>query len=646
MTGWIVHYEVASVVILTALLIQFLYEKRIKTKTTSAFLLMLILALATGVSDLLSVYMINHSQEFSRSINYFVNIVYLISLNMLVATYFVYFLFLLRGNDKLRRHDKFFIVLPILYYVTMIATTPYTKLIFFFDEEGRYLHGFLFNSLYFIAAAYACGVVVMAMRRRFALTTSQAVALIFYTTSEMVCLVIQYFFPNYLLNNFGVSVGILLLYLSMQNSMGDSDKQMGTFNSEALNKKVDYSIRKGREFYLIAVQMSGFESINNTFGTNRGNRLIRQIAEYLMMVVPKAMVFHMTGLQFCCYVEKEQEGVENLVKKIEDFFQKKFQIDESKTEIMISCMIAVEGYPQSHSTNAEEMIELLNFALKEPGIAAADHVVWVDEEVLKRCDRKAIVESAVNRALLQNSLEVYYQPIYSTEKKRITCAEALLPLNDTEYGMISPDEFIPVAEKNGMIMQIGNYVFDSVCKFTKENKLWEYGIEYIEVNLSPVECMQVNLHERILAVMSEYGLDRRYINLEITETAAVGSNELINANMDALILAGLSFSLDDYGTGFSNTTKLIELPFKIIKLDKSILWLAMKDQQAMSVLRHTVSMLTELYREIVVEGVETKEQVVILSELGCNYLQGFYFSKPIPGGEFLQYLNTYKNNLV
>lgn len=197
-----------------------------------------------------------------------------------------------------------------------------------------------------------------------------------------------------------------------------------------------------------------------------------------------------------------------------------------------------------------------------------------------------------------------------------------------------------------MIMQIGNYVFDSVCKFTTENKLWEYGIEYIEVNLSPVECMQVNLHERILAVMSEYGLDRRYINLEITETAAVGSNELINANMDALILAGLSFSLDDYGTGFSNTTKLIELPFKIIKLDKSILWLAMKDQQAMSVLRHTVSMLTELYREIVVEGVETKEQVVILSELGCNYLQGFYFSKPIPGGEFLQYLNTYKNNLV
>ena len=128
------------------------------------------------------------------------------------------------------------------------------------------------------------------------------------------------------------------------------------------------------------------------------------------------------------------------------------------------------------------------------------------------------------------------------------------------------------------------------------------------------------------------------INLEVTETAAVGGNEMVSNNMTALITEGLTFSLDDYGTGFSNTTQLIKLPFKLIKLDKSILWLAMKDESAMNVLKHTISMLHSLYREIVVEGVETKEQVDLLTELGCHYLQGYYYSKPLPSTEFLNYL--------
>ena len=168
-------------------------------------------------------------------------------------------------------------------------------------------------------------------------------------------------------------------------------------------------------------------------------------------------------------------------------------------------------------------------------------------------------------------------------------------------------------------------MFREVCRFIVEEQLLSRGIEYIEVNLSVVQCMQESLYQDLLNVMDEYHLPYPCINLEITETAAVMSHETLMRNMSKLIERGVNFSLDDYGTGFSNTTFVIKYPFRIVKIDKSMVWSAMEDEKAMYALKYTMAMVKAMGMELVAEGVENEEHIRLLTELGCDFFQGYYF---------------------
>ncbi|MBQ1392080.1 MAG: EAL domain-containing protein, partial [Lachnospiraceae bacterium] len=209
---------------------------------------------------------------------------------------------------------------------------------------------------------------------------------------------------------------------------------------------------------------------------------------------------------------------------------------------------------------------------------------------------------------------------------------------------ISPDEFIPIAEKNGSIIKIGEYVFEEVCRLYTENKLYELGIEFIEVNLSVVQCMNKKLGESFSRILEKYNLDASHINLEITESAAASNQRTLIDSVVELNNLGFTFSLDDYGTGYSNFSYMLGMPFSIIKLDRSILWSAMnpktgmQDENAMMFLESTMHMMRRMNYKIVVEGVETIEQKKVLEEFRCDYIQGFYFSKPVPEDIFIDYV--------
>ena len=226
------------------------------------------------------------------------------------------------------------------------------------------------------------------------------------------------------------------------------------------------------------------------------------------------------------------------------------------------------------------------------------------------------------------------------EKNRVTSAEALLRLIDPEDGFIPPNEFIPIAEKNGTIIQIGEIVLEKVFRFMKEQDLKKLGIEYIEINLSVVQCMQKELADTVLALIRRYGIEMNMVNLEITETAANNSPKMLLKNMQALSDEGITFSMDDFGTGYSNISAIISMPLNIIKLDKSLIDMASSHQKGKEVLSSTAAMVKKLGFKMVAEGIEEKEQVEMLRPLGIHYIQGYYFSRPLPEAQFLEYLNT------
>jgi EAL domain-containing protein (putative c-di-GMP-specific phosphodiesterase class I) len=254
-------------------------------------------------------------------------------------------------------------------------------------------------------------------------------------------------------------------------------------------------------------------------------------------------------------------------------------------------------------------------------------------DVLK--EDKAI-EKAVKLAIDRNELMVYYQPIYSVSKGHYNSAEALVRLNDSELGWISPEKFIPIAEKNGLIVQMGEIILEKVCKFIHDYDLKNTPIEYIEVNISPIQLVQADFVDRVKKILEKYEVSPSQINMEITETATLTGTSVINDNIAALVDYGIKFSLDDYGSGNANIDYINNMPFSIIKLDKFIIWDAFKNEKAGITLEYTVGMLNALQLHIVAEGVETEEMNERLSEVGCHYMQGWYYSKAVSDDEFMK----------
>ena len=265
----------------------------------------------------------------------------------------------------------------------------------------------------------------------------------------------------------------------------------------------------------------------------------------------------------------------------------------------------------------------------------------INQDMVEKYQYYETVEKLVQRAIKEDGLEVFYQPIHSTKKQRFVSAEALVRLKDKEtVGFVSPELFIPIAERRGYINELGQIIFEKVCKFYKENNLQNLGVEYIEVNLSGKQIVNKRLPEQLLACMEQYELTPNCINLEITETAAVEAEEILEQNMKRLQDAGFGFSMDDFGTGYSNLSKMEEVGFDLIKLDKSLIWPCFEEDSegAKVILNSCVDMIHRLGRHIVAEGVETQEQVDMLTEKGVAYLQGYYYSRPLPENQYLEFM--------
>jgi len=199
-----------------------------------------------------------------------------------------------------------------------------------------------------------------------------------------------------------------------------------------------------------------------------------------------------------------------------------------------------------------------------------------------------------------------------------------------------PGVFIPVAEKTGLIIELGKVVFRKACIFLKENNLIEKGIKYLEINLSAVQCVKEELAEQYIGIMEELKIDPKTINLEITESAALSSKEILLKNMNRLIEYGVEFSLDDFGTGYSNLNYILELPISIVKFDRQMTNSYFESEKGKLIMEATINMIKAVGTKIVSEGVETKNQLDVLEKVSIDYIQGYYFSKPVSGSDFLE----------
>lgn len=635
--GFIIHYDVAAIILTVTILVHYYCKKTLDTRPSKLFAIMLWVHLCAVILDIGTALMINVGQNLSEGTLYFWNSFYCIMRYGTTPFYLGYLIYTTKGlANKWSFKDYLKVFGPIALDIFCVITTYFTKFVFYFNPDGAYHHGPGYYILYGNAILYFILAVVQTYRYRTRLRKEQRVTVYCYSLLNVVAVLVEMLSFNYLIAQFIMSVSIMLIYFAVENPEDYKDKNLEIFNREGFVLRLNNALGSKKNFRLLGLHIEGLSYLNETIGETNRDMLLKEVVEFLCHIGGKKDVYVIANAEFVIHFEDNEAFEECLIEAIQKRFETPFSA--GNMDVLLSAYMAVIHYPEDADT-LDNMIDLLEYALNEAVAEKERRVIHANEEILKKKRRENQILQLMKKALREKSFEVYYQPIFCVKEGHYTAAEALIRMPQNEIGFISPEEFIPIAEKNGLILDIGEFVFRTVCEFMVREQVWEKGIEHIHVNLSVVQCMQERLAQNFLAIMDENHLPCKRISLEVTETAAVVSSECLSMNMNKLVEQGVQFALDDYGTGFSNATSLIEYPYQTIKIDKGVVWAAMENENAMKVLTHSVAMIKSLEMDIVAEGVETMEQAEQLGEMGCDYFQGYYYSKPVRQEEFIALLN-------
>lgn len=633
---YIVEYEFAAIFLSLAVVFSFFRRKTVNTRLTNGFLFLIIIVILSAIVNLSAIYVIDHPFDFPLWFAYFTNTLYYFLFMFFPQAFYSCVKCSISSNFTRSKFKVLRYYTPITIQQILILSSPFTHAIFYFDEARVFHKSYAYPTIFIVFGIYFLSAIYKIIIYRKEVTVAQRATVYFYSIACIVAISIQAIRPPLIVMGFVAAVSTMMLFLSLVNPTNYVDKEMGSLNLKAFRDVADQEIFRDKPFRVIGIQIVGIRFLNETIGLENKAELLKSLYILLQKACGKHRIYRVSGSRMFVIIPDDGEVQQYIVENVHTVFSNSIRMGEFR--ISLTERIALFRYPDDAGSvhDIEELMHetLVSVIDEEPGT-----IVKVDKNILVKKNRELAILQVMKKAVRRGDFYVVYQPIYSFESGRFTTAEALVRLENEELGEVSPEEFIPIAERNGMILQIGEFVFETVCRFILHHKIWEKGIEYIHVNLSVIQCMQENLADQLFRIMDLYNLDYRYINLEVTESAAIASSETLMENMNRLIDRNMKFSLDDFGTGFSNTATLIKYPFHSIKLDKSMVWNAMHNEKAETVLRNTIEMVKLLHMEIVAEGAENPEQIEKLKEMGADYVQGFYYSKPISRDSFIELLN-------
>ena len=439
--------------------------------------------------------------------------------------------------------------------------------------------------------------------------------------------IIQTIQPQYLLSGVAFTLSAMFAVVSVCDPDIKVDRVSKAFNDYAF---IDYvntqRFEKQRKHYII-FDIESFGMFSESFGANTANELINSIRKFIESANKKTYIFRVQSARFVLLLKNREEQLE-MVNAINERFSKPFVIKGQSLNISLDMIYFVNDDVFTNSDMYNNFItrslSILNF--KDTSCMELDKA-FLDQ--IKR-DRK-IKEILEECLKIKNGLYMVYQPIYDVNNKCFNHFEALIRLNNDELGYVGPSEFIPIAENFGLANDIDYFVLNETCAFLQRNP----QIESLEVNISCAEFFN-NPSERFIKIINKYDIDPSRIILEITETIAVKYPSKTKEFMTDLSKYGVKFAMDDFGSGYSNIARFITLPFSVAKLDKSLLG---KSQNVEIFFEAAISLFKNLGIPIVVEGVESDAQLEISIQKKIDYVQGYYFSRPLKEKELIEFLN-------
>jgi diguanylate cyclase (GGDEF)-like protein/PAS domain S-box-containing protein len=403
---------------------------------------------------------------------------------------------------------------------------------------------------------------------------------------------------------------------------------------ESLREGVSQKERKNRWHFLLAFDIKNFKLINDAYGYETGDMILKEVSRRLVQEFSEADRIAKIGIDefILSYrnLKTRSQDPAYLAKMTAEYMLSVMSepfVIHGKT-ISISIHIGIDLYDDNcHSVN--NILKHTNIAL-QLAKEKDEKIAFFDKKIENQARYHIDTYTQLKNALQLHELELYYQPQYDTSERMIG-VEALIRWNHPEQGVLAPDMFIPVAEKTGLIIQIGEWTLEYVCQKLQEwQKEPETSNLSISVNISAKQFNQKNFIGSVLKVIQKYYIPEGKLKFELTESVLIDDIDDTIMKMERLKLEGITISMDDFGTGYSSLEYLRRLPLTQIKIDRSFIMEMRQNEKDMALVKTMLSLGEAFGFEVVAEGVEEREDIELLKKLGCHYFQGFYFSRPLP----------------
>ena len=636
-----IKFQIASLTILLILEVIYFLRPKIRLLSNKIFTVLMGSSLVYLLFDFATVFALVYFDYVPLWFVRFTHQGFIIFLYIALSSIYLYIDML---NREQRRYSKIELSVIIFSYVVALASVLFAPISYYIEEDGIYSYGLMVNCVYAVLIIYSAMTVIQTLRHMKNKAHRKQKICVLMTMALWIGFGgVQILEPKILISSVGISAIILLMFLSLENPTEYLDSETRAFNYYALKTVLQEYMSRKKKYAIVSMEMDEASIIENYASSNLISEVLVEIKNYVEKNF-KTPCYRMNRMTLAFIMDnKKISRLDTYLEILADRFSQPWDVKDKAVRLNAhaNVLCCPEDFPFEGQVN-----ELLDFAEDSETYGhSIGFIRRIDDKAREKRVRHRKILQLVSEAIKNDSVEMYYQPIYCLAEKRFTNAEALVRLTETDsLGYISPEEFIPLAEKKGMIMPLSNLIFNHVFSFMSENGLRKKKVNHIEVNLSGLQSVDANLPKLMKSLLMKYNISPDCVNLEITESIAVTSGYMLKKNMDELRKFGCSFAMDDFGTGYSNLSRIARADFELIKIDKSLLWPCFKEdggegtKNAKILLENMMSMLLKMGRKIVVEGIETKEQFEYLESLGITYAQGFYFSKPVPEAEFIKFI--------
>lgn len=636
--AWQDYYIWAGLGILLLNAYHLLRQRMLADKSTLIFNQLLMQGISICVLGIISNYLLKHRSEYDSSL-----ILYLTTLLYIVQAllpYNILRLTLLRMRITAARHKHFLTankIVALLFIVVILLNIPYGFIAYI--EVNDYLYTGPFYTV-FANALIAWHVFnfgyVIAQRQKFyprdVLILAEASLLL------IIGAIAQYRLHISSTFGFAAALSIMGMQLTMKNSYAYIDIETRVFNAKYFDLWLREREQDSSEDGILIVDLSKMLRTSGLYSQDIVNTLVRNVADQLWQLQKVSYVFRLEPSVFVMLTKNKAEH-EYLAAQIMQVMQQCFFIKGKH----ISCHGTLISATKVNDLNSvEQVAPYINFLLQHAQKGSATQMVEDNDKLLQEFVYEQKVESYLQYALENKLFQVYYQPAYSRSEKRFISMEALSRLYIDKLGWISPELFMRLASNNGMILQIMPLQMENICKFVSEHRSELHDIESVKVNLTPNEIIEPGYCQLLLDIIAKYELPASLFQFEIVESTATQYTDELKKTVQLLHEAGVGLCLDDFGSGYANLNTVMRLPFKVIKLDRSLLFDICRNKPAAVFYQSLVTTFHSLGYQLVAEGVENKQQADMLLEWHVDVIQGYYYAKPMPGEELLALLQKTK----